>query len=65
MNESLIKKRNAILDKLVSDLDDIITTVENAETFFGADKEAEENYAKAVISIKSAMSSLEDIKKSN
>lgn len=64
MND-LIKKRNAKIDNLVSDLDDIITSIENAETFFGADKEAEENYAKAIISIKSAMSSLEDVKKSN
>lgn len=64
MND-LIKKRNAKIDSLVSDLDDIITSIENAETFFGADKEAEENYAKAIISIKSAMSSLEDVKKSN
>lgn len=64
MNE-LTKKRNAKIDNLVSDLDDVITSIENVETFFGADKEAEENYAKAVISIKSAMSSLEDVKKSN
>lgn len=64
MND-LIKKRNAKIDNLVSDLDDIITSIENVETFFGADKEAEENYAKAIISIKSAMSSLEDVKKSN
>lgn len=64
MNE-LTKKRNAKIDNLVSDLDDVITSIENVETFFGADKEAEENYAKAIISIKSAMSSLEDVKKSN
>lgn len=64
MND-LIKKRNAKIDNLVSDLDDIITSIENAETFFGADKEAKENYANAIISIKSAMSSLEDVKKSN
>lgn len=64
MND-LIKKRNAKIDNLVSDLDDVITFIENVKTFFGADKEAEENYAKAIISIKSAMSSLEDVKKSN